>query len=360
MSEHNIDSLFIAPDSTIEDAIKCIDGNQDGIALVVDSERRLIGTVVDGDIRRAMLAHIDLKSPVTVILERKPALYQKPISAPVNTSRDTLVELMREKYVRHIPLINEAGQVVDLFHINDLMEMSPGLLPVQAVVMAGGFGTRLRPLTEETPKPMLPIGDRPLMERTIGLLRKSGIRKINVTTHFLPEKIREHFGDGSGFDVELSYVNEETPLGTAGGVSLIDPPDTPLLVMNGDLLTDVNFREMYAYHQEQGAVLTVAVRRYEFTVPYGVVESQDGFVTHLSEKPSFGFFVNAGIYLLEPAAFHRIPKHQHTNMTDVIDQLVAEGLKVACFPIREYWLDIGQHADYAKAQADVKDGKVGV
>lgn len=354
----NIEKLFISPDSTIQDAIVCIDGNQLGIALVVDANKHLLGTVVDGDIRRAMLAQLDMQLPVTALLERKDPEYQKPITAPVKTSREALVVLMRERFIRHVPLVNAQGQVVDLFHINDLMEMSPSLLPVQAVLMAGGFGTRLRPLTEETPKPMLPIGDRPLMERTIGLLRKSGIRHINVTTHFMPEKIREHFGDGSNFDVELSYTNEEKPLGTAGGLSLLEPPDTPLLVMNGDLLTDINFREMYTYHQDQSAVLTVAVRRYEFTVPYGVVESQDGFVTHLSEKPSYGFFVNAGIYLLEPAAFQRIPKQQHTNMTDIIDGLVADGLKVACFPIREYWLDIGQHADYAKAQEDVMNGKV--
>jgi dTDP-glucose pyrophosphorylase/CBS domain-containing protein len=354
----NIEKLFISPDSTIQDAIVCIDGNELGVALVVDADKHLLGTIVDGDIRRAMLAQLDMQLPLTVLLERKPAQYQKPITAPVKTSAEELVAIMRDRYVRHIPLVNAKGQVVDLFHISNLMDMSPALLPVQAVLMAGGMGTRLRPLTEETPKPMLPVGDRPLMERTIGLLRKSGIRHINVTTHFLPEKIRDHFGDGSDFDVELSYVNEEKPLGTAGGLSLIEPPDMPLLVMNGDLLTDINFREMFAYHQEQKALLTVAVRRYEYKVPYGVVESEDGFVTRLSEKPSYGFFVNAGIYLLEPEAFHRIPKEQHTNMTDIIDQLVADGLKVACFPIREYWLDIGQHADYAKAQEDVMSGKV--
>jgi NDP-sugar pyrophosphorylase family protein len=224
--------------------------------------------------------------------------------------------------------------------------------------MAGGFGTRLRPLTEDVPKPMLPIGNRPLMEVMINQLRKAGIHRINVTTHYMPEKIIEHFGDGSAFGVELNYVNEERPLGTAGGVSLIDAPSTPLLVMNGDLLTDINFQEMYAYHQEQSAALTVAVRKYEFTVPYGVVESEDGFVTRLVEKPSLGFFVNAGIYLLEPEAFARIPKQQHINMTEIIDLLVVEGKRVASFPIHEYWLDIGQHADYQKAQEDMKRGKV--
>ena len=354
----DVTQLFIPPDSTIQDAIARIDPSQLGIALVVDNNQHLISTIVDGDIRRAILAQVDMNAPVTVLIERKEDIYRQPITAHVDTSPEDLVRLMRERFVRHVPLLNDDGQVVDLFHMNDLLTMQAQMLPLEAVVMAGGFGTRLRPLTEGIPKPMLPVGDRPLMELMINQLRKAGIHRINVTTHYMAEKIVEHFGDGSAFGVELTYVKEERPMGTAGGVSLIDAPNTPLLVMNGDLLTDINFQEMYAYHQEQDAALTVAVRKYEFTVPYGVVESAAGFVTQLVEKPSLSFFVNAGIYLLEPEAFQRIPKQQHINMTEIIDILIVDGKRVASFPIREYWLDIGQHADYQQAQEDMKHGKV--
>jgi len=225
------------------------------------------------------------------------------------------------------------------------------------VIMAGGFGTRLRPLTDDTPKPMLPIGGKPLMERTIEGLQKSGISRINVTTHYLQEKITRYFGTGSRFGVELRYVSEDEPLGTAGALRLMEDVNEPLLVMNGDILTKVDFRSLLKFHQEQKAALTVAVRQYDVQVPYGVIEAEKGIVTGLQEKPRFNFLVNAGIYLLEPSARRCIPDGEPYDMTDLIAHLLERGETVAGFPIMEYWLDIGKHDDFRKAQQDVSQDR---
>lgn len=260
--------------------------------------------------------------------------------------------LMRQHAVRQIPIVDESGFLVDLVVDADFSkEKTPEL---RAVIMAGGKGSRLHPLTENTPKPMLPVGGRPLMEWIVEQLRDSGIHRIHVSTHFQSEKISEHFGDGNAFGVDIQYVSEEQPLGTAGSLSLLEHSQEPLLVMNGDILTQVNFRAMYDYHREHQAEMTVGVRHYEFQVPYGVVECEESRITALREKPVQQFFVNAGIYLLEPSVFRFIPEHQRQDMTEVIDRLLKVGANVVSFPIMEAWIDIGQHADYEKAQSEIE------
>ena len=259
--------------------------------------------------------------------------------------------------MRHLPLIDSHGQVagVAVVKAGDIAEKKIENLPVEAVIMAGGFGTRLRPFTDNMPKPMLPIAGRPLMERTIERLQKSGINRINITTHYLPEKITEHFGTGKRFGVELNYVSEDQPLGTAGSLGLVGETDEPLLVMNGDILTRVDYKELYDFHKKNGAALTVGVRQYEFKVPYGVIEANDGIVKMLKEKPSYNFLVNAGIYLLEPSVRKLIPPDVRFDMTDLIDQLMQTGGVVASFPIVEYWVDIGQHDDLKRAENDMNN-----
>jgi len=227
-------------------------------------------------------------------------------------------------------------------------------LPVQAVVMAGGKGTRLHPLTAETPKPMLRVGERPVLEIIIGQLREAGIKQVKVTTHHKSEKIEEHFGDGKEFGIELSYVEEDRPLGTVGGLGLLEIPQETTLVINGDILTRVDFRAMLAYHREHQADLTVAVRQYDIKVPYGIIECEGSMVRGVSEKPLLGFFVNAGIYLLEPGVYQFIPSGQRFDMTELIQRVLREGRTVVSFPIREYWLDIGQREDYEQAQEEIK------
>lgn len=357
MPRVSVDELFIPISASIRIALMVIDKGGVGIALIVDENHRLLGTVSDGDIRRAMLSSLDLDTPVTILLDRKKSgQYSKPITARVGTARDELLFLMRKFVLREIPLLDDRDCVVDLIRMDDLV---PDELPsLQAIIMAGGFGSRLRPLTEDTPKPMLPVGGRPLMEVLLEQLHDSGIRNVSVTTHFRPEKISDYFGDGKKFGMELSYINEENPLGTGGALGLLAKPSEPLLVINGDVLTQIDFRAMYAFHQDHEADLTLAVRQYDFEVPYGVVESNGVFVRKIQEKPQFNFFVNAGIYLLQPDVYDYIPSGKKFNMTDLIQWLLDAGRKVVNFPIREYWLDIGQHADYVKAQKDIEDGLV--
>jgi dTDP-glucose pyrophosphorylase len=335
----------------------CIDRNAEGIALVVDEERRLIGTVTDGDIRRAILAGMDLDSPVQALLElRAPTAHPSPLTAPVGTPDAELLRMMNEYTLRHIPLLDETGRVVDVALLSDLVKEYE--LPLTAVVMAGGYGTRLRPLTEEVPKPMLPVGGRPLLELIIEQLRQAGIRRVNLTTHYKGELIAQHFGDGRNFGLELHYVKEDQPLGTAGALGLLDSSDEPLLVINGDILTRVDFRAMLDFHREQEADMTVAVRQYEFRVPYGVIETDGIVITEISEKPVVRYFINAGIYLLNPGLCRFVPNGQPYDMPDLIKRLVAEGYRVVSFPIREYWLDIGCIEDYQKALADAENGEV--
>jgi dTDP-glucose pyrophosphorylase/CBS domain-containing protein len=354
MNYTQLQSLFISPDHSIHAAITCIDRGRCGIALVVDQESRLLGTVTDGDVRRAILAGKDLETPVSVLLASKISTqYPKPVTAKVGVKRETLLELLHQNLLRQIPILDNDGKVVDLVMLDDLIPVQD--LPLQAVIMAGGLGTRLRPLTEDLPKPMLPVGGKPLMELLIEQLRQVGIRRVNVTTHYKPEKISDHFGDGSSLGVELNYVNEDKPLGTGGALGLIDAPTEPMLVINGDILTQIDFRAMLAYHREHRAVMTVAVKQYDIKVPYGVIECEGPRVCALKEKPQMHFLVNAGVYLLEPKVYEFIPTGEHFNMTDLIQWLLDSDHIVASFPIIEYWLDIGQLPDYEQAQNDMQN-----
>lgn len=353
MNNTELQSLFISPDQSICAAVECLERRLCGIALVVDKEARLLGTITDGDVRRAVLSGIDLQTPVSVILAGKiNTRYPKPVTAQLGTNHETLLELLTKNVLRQLPILDDDGKVVDLVMLDDLTPTQN--LQLQAVIMAGGLGTRLRPLTEDLPKPMLPVGGKPLMELVIEQLRQVGIRRVNIATHYKPEKISDHFGDGSAYGVELKYVNEDKPLGTGGALGLIDAPTEPILVINGDIMTQIDFRAMLAYHQEHRAIMTVAVRQYDITIPYGVIECEGPLVRALKEKPQMRLLVNAGIYLLEPKVYEFIPYGEHFNMTDLIQWLLDANHIVASFPIIEYWLDIGHLADYEKAQNDVK------
>lgn len=340
----------IPANASILDAIKCIDRSLwISIALIVDERGRLLNTISDGDIRRGVLAGIDLRSPVSELFPiKKTTPHAHPTLAPVGTSPVDLLRLMREKSVRQVPLLTADGGVVDVVTLQELLPIAEPA--INAVIMAGGFGTRLRPLTDSLPKPMLDIGGRPIIEHIVDQLKDTGIRDIQVTTHFMPEVIQGHLGDGHEFGVNISYLNEETPLGTAGALGLMPRPSATTMIINGDVLTKVDFRSFIAFHQEHAADMSVAVTRYEFSLPYGVVESSGGLINAIREKPKMHFLVNAGIYLMEPAIFDFVPMGQSLQMTDLITQLLADGKRLASFPIFEEWIDIGRHDDYRRAQ----------
>ncbi len=340
--------VLVTPDKSIREVMALLDRNAKGIVLVVKTDRRLIGTITDGDIRRAVLAGINLDQPVQVLLERREPPYSSPITAPAGTPNARLLQMMNEYTIRQIPLVDKAGRVVDLALLSDLTKEYE--LPLTAVVMAGGYGVRLRPLTDKVPKPMLPVGDRPLLEHIIEQLQQAGIRRVNVATHYKGDTISKHFGDGRDFGVEINYVKEDQPLGTAGALSLLETTGEPLLVINGDIMTRVDFRAMHSFHRKQKADMTVGVRKYEVNLPYGVIESDGSLVRGVTEKPSLSFFINAGIYLLQPSVLRYIPTGQHFDMTELIQIVLDKGHRVASFPIFEYWLDIGNKVDYEQAQ----------
>ncbi len=341
-----IDRLLISPETPLRTVIATIQKGMKQIALVVDEEHRLLGTITDGDVRRAILNNIPLDAPAAEIMQRS-FTAGRPDMQHVE-----LVDLMSNQMIRHVPLVDEQEKVVDLAWISDLLAQQTST-DLRAVIMAGGFGKRLRPLTEELPKPMLPVGDRPLLEWIVSQLYEVGIHRMHVTTHYKPDKIKEHFGNGQAFGVELNYLHEGHPLGTGGALGLMPIPQEPILVINGDILTRVDFRAMLDYHQEHRAMLTMAVRPYSFQVPYGVIDNEGPYIRQLREKPHITVLVNAGIYLLEPTVYNYIPLGQHFDMTDLIQWLIDDSQTVVSFPIHEYWLDIGQHADYAQAQQDV-------
>jgi dTDP-glucose pyrophosphorylase len=332
-----------------------INRNSKGIAVVIDVDGRFLYTITDGDLRRALLSGLDIDTSIDQWALKHPEQGNRgAITMPFGTAPAELLLTMQAGSLRQIPILDEEGRVVEVAFLNDFIAEDRPLR--SAVVMAGGQGMRLRPLTTDVPKPMLPVGDRPLMEHIVQQLRQAGIRQVSVSTHYKAESIVNHFGNGEKFGVEIAYVKEEQPLGTAGALSLLPTWTSTLLVVNGDILTDLNYRTMCDFHREHDATLTVGVRQFDIEVPYGVIDTDGVDVRQLSEKPTLRFLVNAGVYLLEPVVQSYMERGKRTDMTDMIVRLLAAKLRIISFPISEYWLDVGQHVDYQKAQADFGSG----
>jgi dTDP-glucose pyrophosphorylase len=350
MNNAELTALFVSPHQTMLEVMRRINETAQGICLMVDSEGHLLDTITDGDLRRAVLANIDLRRPIS---ELRPEPH-RPFTMPVSTPPAELARKLRETKLRHIPLVDGTGRVVDMVQLSEFLTDESTGLGVSAVVMAGGYGTRLRPLTDETPKPMLPLGDKPVVEHTINGLRKHGIRQVFMATHYKAETFSRHFGDGRAFGVQIDYIHEDKPLGTAGVLAALPKGDDTLLVINGDIVTDLSYGAMLRFHQESEAEMTVGVRQYEFSVPYGVVEMADSNIRGLREKPTHQFFVNAGVYLIERSATQHVPAGVSFDMPQLIEILLSLGKKVIGFPISEYWLDIGRTSDYERARSDMQ------
>lgn len=345
-----LDSVCILPTVPLGKAISQLDEAATGALAVCGENGHLRAVLTDGDIRRAILQHISLDVPVEEVATLEPVVARGEISAT------EALRLMIEHDINHLPVVADDGTLLDFILRRDLVPEMDGTL--SAVIMAGGYGTRLLPLTEDVPKPMLPVGNRPLLERMVEQLEKSGIREVNLTTHYLSDAIVEHFGDGEEFGVQMTYSREGEPLGTAGGLTLFERPKGPSLVINGDILTGVSYPQMLAYHRKHRALLTMGIRVHALEVPFGVVECDGERVTELREKPSLTFFINAGVYLLEPAAYDYIPQGTRFDMTDLIKALLNDGQAVVSFPIYEYWQDVGRHSDYEQVQVDISHGRI--
>lgn len=345
----NPQKLFVRETSTIQEVISVIDYSRRlGLALVVDCDSRLVNTLTDGDVRRGILNGNELTDTAAKLLVIKQSMpHSKPVVAADTTTRAERLALMQENAVRQLPIIDAQGVVVAIESLLEMTETDE--IPMNAVVMAGGLGKRLLSLTVDTPKPMLLVSGRPVLEHIVEKLLKAGINRMQFATYFRPEKIIEHFGDGSEFGVDISYLKEDSPLGTAGALSLLQRPTQDVLVINGDVISEVDFVAMFDFHKESKAIMTLGVLPYEHTIPFGVIEYLGHQVTGIKEKPSQRWFVNGGIYILSPEVFEFIKPSQHLDMPDLIAQLLVANKNVASFPIREQWIDIGRPADFARA-----------
>jgi dTDP-glucose pyrophosphorylase len=338
--KHNI-KLKI--NSTIKEALKIIDEGAIRIAIVLDGDERVIGTLTDGDIRRGLLGGLSLDSTIENLY------FKEPVLANINDSKEEIIQKALRKQIYQIPIVDNDGKFVKIEELSNLLKVNTKHNRV--ILMAGGLGTRLRPLTQDIPKPLLKVGNKPILETIIENFAKYGFVNITISVNYKADMIREYFGDGSEFGVNIDYIQESKRMGTAGALSLIkDRPQEPFFVMNADLLTNVNFEHLLDFHLIEHSVATMCVREYDYQVPYGVIEIEGSNIVSIKEKPLHKFFVNAGIYVLSPQVFEYIPKDQFYDMPTLFDDIIKDELKSISFPVHEYWLDIGRMSDFEQAQ----------
>lgn len=332
---------IISTDSTVLDALRSINelSGESMTLFVVDGERRLAGTVTDGDVRRAMLSGVGLSDPVTKAMFRK-FLAVRP--------KDSVIKMIAEGRKRHIsllPVLDAKGCITEIIDLRDVKTR----LPIDAVLMAGGKGERLRPLTLKTPKPLLPVGGKAIIDYNIEELERCGVKRIFVTTNYLAEKIERHFAKREGAS-EVICVREPKRLGTIGSLALIkDMKSDNILLMNSDLLTAIDFESMFLHHVAHKADLTIAGVPYTVSVPYAIMRMKSGRVKGLEEKPTFNYLANAGVYILKRELVGKIPEGEFLDAPDFISSLIADGGKVGCYPFEGTWIDIGSPDDYRYA-----------
>lgn len=341
---HELQEYLIAPTRSIGDCLEALDRNESGILLVVDDDMLLLGTITDGDVRRGLLHGLTLDDSAADVMHRK------PIKMPEGMSREQLITLMTANGIRHIPIVSADGKIADIALLTDLVR--PAALGIAALIMAGGKGRRLRPLTDRTPKPLLPVGPKPIIEHTLELLQESGISEVYISICYLADRLERSLGDGSRWGVRITYLREREPMGTAGSLRLLPGvPSDPLLVINGDLLTRIDLRAMLDHHHTHAADLTLAVREYQVQIPFGVVRvAPNHLVERVLEKPIERYFVNAGIYLVGAKVLGALPDERSLPMTRVISAALDGGGRVAAFPMVESWVDVGRPADFERAQ----------
>jgi dTDP-glucose pyrophosphorylase len=336
---------LISPQATVGEAIRAIDQSGVQIALVVDAGRQLLGTVTDGDVRRGLLRGVGTGEAVAAIMNARPT------TVPDDERPARVLDLMKRTTHRCIPRVDVAGRVTGVHHLGDFLHAEERSNTV--VIMAGGLGARLNPLTHELPKPLIRVGSKPILETILDNFRDYGFRDFYFSVNYKAEMVKAHFGDGSRWGVSIRYLEEDKRLGTAGSLSLLPTvPTQPLVVMNGDLLTKVNFQQMLDFHTEHRAAATMCVREYDLQVPFGVVKLEGDRIVAVDEKPVQRFFVNAGIYVLEPDALTLVPRGTQFDMTTLFQLLTQRGQPTGAFPIREYWLDVGRLDDLERARLE--------
>lgn len=345
---------FIYPSSTIRDAVEAIENNIERIVIVASKKNsELLGTITDGDIRRYILGNGSLDAPVSEVMNKNPVI------ATIKMSDSFVQQLFLQNNIRGIPLVDDQNKFIKLIYKDDGLEdsISDKRTFGAAVIMAGGEGMRLRPVTLKIPKPMVEINGIPLLERQISNLQGIGIKTIFLAINYLGDVIKDYFGDGKKFGVKIKYINETIRLGTAGALGLIPELKIkePVLVMNGDILTTSDFSHIFQFHLDENADITVTAKDYHISIPYGVIQYEGARIKSIQEKPSQRFFCNAGIYVLSPKMINSIQTNKFLNMTDVIEKCISLGGNVSVFPLHEYWSDIGTEKDLQTARLKFKD-----
>jgi dTDP-glucose pyrophosphorylase len=342
-----INDILINKSTKILDVIKIIENGVKQIALVVDEKKKLLGTVNDGDIRRALLNGISLNDTVENIY------FKESTTVNINDSKETILNICKVKKIHQVPVVDNDNNIMGLEILDELIGSS--IKPNKVVLMVGGLGSRLRPLTETTPKPMLPVGGKPILQTIVEKFVSYGFVNIIMCIGYKSHIIQDFFEDGSKFGANIEYVLEDKRMGTAGALSLLSDEQQPkeaFFVMNGDLLTNINFEHLLEFHLQNQAKATMCVREYDFQVPYGVVNIEDGQIKAIEEKPTHKFFVSAGIYMLDASCISMIPSNEFYDIPTLFENLIAKEDNLISFPIREYWLDIGRMDEYEKANRE--------
>jgi dTDP-glucose pyrophosphorylase len=330
---------------TIRDAMLALEKCGLNIALVVDDAKRLVGILTDGDIRRCLLRGAPLSDRIVDHMQRN------FVSVSARAGRAEVIDIMQARYFQQIPIVDGDGRLAGLHLLHDMI--STVERPNWAVVMAGGRGTRLAPLTDVVPKPMLRVAGRPILERIVMHLVGQGVRRVFLAINYLGHIIRDHFGDGARLGARIEYLTEDKPLGTGGALSLLpEPPTAPVLVMNGDLVTQADVGALLAFHDAGNAVATVGVRKYFHTVPFGCVELDRDRLVRLDEKPTMTRLVNAGIYVLAPKLVTALPRNTATTVPDILGNAMNRSEEVRAFEIDDEWIDVGHREQLEKARGN--------
>ncbi|KUF35297.1 nucleotidyltransferase family protein [Lysinibacillus sp. F5] len=333
--------IIVTKNQTLLETMKIIDDSSLQFAVVVDEEQHLLGTVTDGDIRRGILRGEGLEVPITSIMN------PNPISAKSKQKSYKYKQYMKTKLLKQLPIVDDSNRIINILFMDKMDSLTN---KNTIVLMLGGLGTRLRPLTNDIPKPMLKVGNKPILETIIEGFKQYGYSHFIFSVNYKKEVIQDYFQNGEAFDVTIDYIEEDKRMGTAGALSLWkNRPTEPFFVMNGDLLTQINFDQLMNFHIENQSLATMCVREYEYQIPYGVIETNGTELITIKEKPVHRSFINAGIYVLSPEIFDYIPKDEYYDMPTLFDRLLVQGKKTTAFPIHEYWLDIGQVDEFERA-----------
>lgn len=345
----DIQKITILANSTITEAIQ-IFGSHDGLRLLIvkDENNKFIGIITDPDIRRGLIKGLKLDDNISVITNHS------PIVAHISTSKEELLHLASKHNIHEIPLKDDSGEIVEIISIASLIKPASYSNPI--IIMAGGLGTRLRPLTDTLPKPMLKVGSKPILQIILERFRQQGFRNIFLCVNYKSHIIEEYFGDGAKYGLNITYIKEEKRMGTAGALSLIPNLHEDFIVMNGDILTDIDFTKMLTFHHSNYSHATMGVREYTTQIPYGVVNTHENQIVSIEEKPSLNFKVSAGIYVLSPTILSLIPQDKFFDMPSLFETSLAQkDYNILSYLIEDYWIDIGRKEEYDRANNEIEE-----